>query len=152
MLAGRRDLAARARNIRKMIGGTQRQLGIMAAAGLEAVQVMGARLGEDHDTARLLSEGVNRLRPVLSATVPQTNIVQVDVSGTGRDSARWVADLEAAGLRVRPWGRHRLRCVTHRHIGAADIQRAVEAFRACLAGGPEIVGEPLSLAIRAGAG
>ncbi len=128
ILAGERALVARARTIRKMLGGTQRQLGIMAAAGLEAVTVMGARLAEDHAHARALSEGLNRLGPTLSASVPQTNIVQVDVSRTGRDGERWVADLEAAGLRVRPWGRGRLRCVTHRHIDDAAIVRALAAF------------------------
>ena len=132
ILAGNRAVVERARGIRKMLGGTQRQLGIMAAAGLEAVTVMGARLAEDHARARALSDGLNRLGPDLSATVPQTNIVQVDVSRSGRDSARWVADLEAAHLRVRPWGRGRLRCVTHRHIDDADIARAVDAFRSCL--------------------
>ena len=132
ILAGRRSVIEGARRFRKMIGGTQRQLGIMAAAGLEAVTVMGARLGEDHAQARLLSEGLNRLGPALSATVPQTNIVQVDVSRTGHGGERWVAALEAAGVRVRPWGRARLRCVTHRHVDAADIARAVDAFRLCL--------------------
>ena len=132
ILAGDGALVSRARAIRKMLGGTQRQLGIMAAAGLEAVTVMGGRLAEDHARARALSDGLNALGPDLSASVPQTNIVQVDVSRTGRDGERWVADLEAANVRVRPWGRGRLRCVTHRHIGDADIARALDAFGTCL--------------------
>ena len=89
--------------------------------------MMGKRLAEDHARARALSDGLNALGPALSATVPQTNIVQVDVSRTGRDGERWVADLEAANVRVRPWGRGRLRCVTHRHIEDADIARALDA-------------------------
>lgn len=135
VLAGGAPVIEAARTIRKMIGGTQRQLGLMAAAGLEAVTVMGARLGEDHARARQLSDGLNALHPTLSATVPQTNIVQVDLSRTGRDAACWVADLEAAGLRVRPLGLRRLRLVTHRHIGPAEIDRAVAAFRTCLDAG-----------------
>ena len=132
VLAGDGPVIAAARRLRKMIGGTQRQVGIMAAAGLEAITVMGARLAEDHDRARQLSEGLNALRPRLSATMPQTNIVQVDLGRTGRDSARWITDLDALGIRTRPLGGQRLRLVTHRHIAAADIDRAVAAFRTCL--------------------
>ncbi|MEE7449447.1 threonine aldolase [Methylobacterium radiotolerans] len=132
VLAGDGPVIATARRLRKMIGGTQRQVGVVAAAGLEAITTMGARLAEDHDRARQLSDGLNALRPRLSASVPQTNIVQVDLGQTGRGSARWVADLEAAGIRTRPLGERRLRLVTHRHIAAADIERAVAAFRACL--------------------
>ncbi|MCH3772621.1 beta-eliminating lyase-related protein, partial [Campylobacter coli] len=81
---------ARARVLRRMLGGTQRQAGIMAAAGLEGVQTMGDRLVEDHARARRLSDGLNRLDPVLSATVPQTNIVQVETADTGMTNAHWV--------------------------------------------------------------
>lgn len=115
-----------------MLGGTQRQIGIVAAAGLEAVTAMGARLAEDHTTARQLSEGLNGLDPRLAVSIPQTNIVQVDLTGTGRDSARWVKDLEAAGILTRPLGERRLRLVTHRHIGSDDVARAIAAFRICL--------------------
>jgi threonine aldolase len=132
VLAGDAPVIAAARRLRKMIGGTQRQVGIVAAAGLEAITAMGARLSEDHDRARQLAEGLNALRPRLSANVPQTNIVQVDLAQTGRDSARWVADLEAAGIRTRPLGPARLRLVTHRHITAADIAHALAVFRTCL--------------------
>jgi threonine aldolase len=128
VLAGSRRTMEKARLLRKMVGGQQRQAGIMAAAGLEAVQFMGRRLEEDHARARRLSEGLNNLHPLLSATAPQTNIVQVDISRTGRDSAQWVADLEQAGVRTRPWGRHRLRCVTHRHIDDTAIDQAIVRF------------------------
>jgi threonine aldolase len=132
VLAGSAPVIAEARRLRKMIGGTQRQVGIVAAAGLEAITVMGGRLGEDHERARQLSAGLNALKPRLSANDPQTNIVQVDLARTGRGSARWVDDLDAAGIRTRPLGTSRLRLVTHRHITEADIARAVAAFRTCL--------------------
>ena len=132
VLAGDAPVIATARRLRKMIGGTQRQVGIVAAAGLEAITAMGARLEEDHARARQLSDGLNALGPRLSASVPQTNIVQVDLARTGRDSAHWVEALDAAGTRTRPLGPTRLRLVTHRHITAPDIARAVAAFRACL--------------------
>ncbi|WP_457104361.1 threonine aldolase family protein [Methylobacterium sp. P5_C11] len=132
VLAGSGPVIAAARRLRKMIGGTQRQVGVVAAAGLEAITVMGARLGEDHARARQLSDGLNALRPRLSANRPQTNIVQVDLGGSGRDSTHWVADLEAAGIRTRPLGASRLRLVTHRHITEADVVQAVAVFGALL--------------------
>ncbi|WP_027535670.1 low specificity L-threonine aldolase [Bradyrhizobium sp. WSM3983] len=134
VLAGPHAVIDRSRRFRRMLGGTQRQIGILAAAGLEAIQVMGARLAEDHRRARTLSDALNEMHPKVSATIPQTNIVQVDLSLSGRDSAAWSGALESAGLRTRPWGRHRLRCVTHRHIDDADIERAVMAFRSVAAG------------------
>ncbi|MFC4279165.1 threonine aldolase family protein [Achromobacter aloeverae] len=133
VLGGPAVVIERARTLRRMIGGTQRQAGLMAAAGLYAVEHMGARLAQDHARARRLSDGVNAAQGVLRATVPQTNIVQLDVSRSGRDSATWVRDLEAAGLAVRPWGAGRLRCVTHRHIEDSHIERALASIRAVLA-------------------
>jgi threonine aldolase len=55
--------------------------------------------------------------------------VQVDVSASGLGSHAWMRALEAEGLRVRPWGDALLRCVTHRHIEEAEVDRAVAAFR-----------------------
>ncbi len=132
VLVGSKTVMARARTLRRMLGGTQRQSGIMAAAGLEGVQTMTARLVDDHVRARRLSDGINRLAPTLSATVPQTNIVQVETADTGMTNAQWVAALQAEGLLTRPWGRTRLRCVTHRHIEDGDIDTAVQAFAAVL--------------------
>jgi len=132
VLAGSQDVIAKSRSLRRMLGGTQRQSGIMAAAGLEGVQHMSARLAEDHVRARRLSDGINTLAPALTATVPQTNIVQVETADTGMTNAEWVAALQAQGVLTRPWGRTRLRCVTHRHIGDDDIDVAVKAFSAVL--------------------
>jgi len=136
VLSGPDAVIERARGLRRMIGGTQRQAGIMAAAGLYAVDHMSARLSEDHTRARRLSAMLNGLGSPLSATTPDSNIVQVDVSRTGANSAQWSHALEDAGLMARPWGAARLRCVTHRHINDADIERAVQAFRTVLAGLP----------------
>jgi threonine aldolase len=129
VLAGSGTVIDKARVLRRMIGGTQRQAGIVAAAGLEAVRHMHGRLGEDHARARRFSDKLNAAGLPLRASLPQTNIVQVDVSATGRSSHQWVEALDAQGLRVRPWGSSLLRCVTHRHIADADIDRAEEIFR-----------------------
>ena len=128
VLTGPRQVVDKARGLRRMLGGTQRQAGIMAAAGLAAIQTMGPRLAQDHSRARRLSEGLNAIHPQLRATEPQTNIIQVDLAATGSDSTAWLAGLEAAGVLARPRGKARLRCVTHRHIDDADIERAIAAF------------------------
>lgn len=131
VLAGEAPVIATARRLRKMIGGTQRQVGLMAAAGLEALTTMGGRLAEDHARAGELASALNALGGALWASTPQTNIVQVDVSRTGRDADHWVTALDAEGVRVRPLGTTHLRLVTHRHIEAADVPRAVAAFQRC---------------------
>lgn len=134
VLAGPTAVIDKSRTLRRMLGGTQRQLGIMAAAGLEAVETMGARLAEDHRRARLLSDGLNALAIKLSASVPRTNIIQVDISAFGRESATWIVPLEQAGVRTRPWGKKLLRCVVHREIDDAAIDRSIRAFQAVAEG------------------
>jgi len=129
VLVGSSTTMEQARRLRRMLGGTQRQAGIMAAAGLYAVQNMVARLDDDHRRAKMLSNQINQLGLAFSASHPETNIVQVDISQTGLDSAIWVRKLEAAGVMVRPWGSGKVRCVTHRHIDDKDIQSAAECFR-----------------------
>jgi threonine aldolase len=128
ILAGPQRVIDKARGLRRMLGGQQRQVGIVAAAGIEAVTVMGGRLLEDHARARRLSRVVREAHPLLQATEPQTNIVQVDVSATGRSATEWTQELANHGLRVRPWSTRRLRCVTHRHIDDQDIEHAGHAF------------------------
>lgn len=128
VLVGPEDTIAHARHTRKMLGGTQRQVGVFAAAGLEAIEVMRLRLAEDHGRARRLSDAINSEQSGLRANVPQTNIVQIDVTKTGRHSAEWVNDLAAVGVLTRPLDRARIRCVTHRHIDDAAIDVAARAF------------------------
>lgn len=136
VLAGSRSMIATARKFRKVLGGTQRQAGIVAAAGLEALESMSDRLVEDHAHARRLSDALNALGAAsdgrISATVPETNIVQVNVTGSGKTNHAWLAALETEGVLTRPWGDTMLRCVTHRHIDEKDIEHAVAAFRSVL--------------------
>ena len=129
VLAGSAGTIERARSLRKMLGGSQRQVGIVAAAGLVAVTSMVERLADDHAAARRLAQGIRQVRG-LAANAPQTNIVQVDVSATGLDAAQWELALRRLGVLVRPWGRQRLRCVTHRHVGEREVDLALEAFAA----------------------
>lgn len=130
VLAGPSATIDHARRLRKMLGGTQRQIGVLAAAGLEAVQAMPQRLVQDHVQARRLSEALNSIHPaLLHANVPATNIVLLDLPANGRDSSVWAHELAKAGVLVRVWGAQRLRLVTHRHIDAACVDAAIAALR-----------------------
>ncbi|QHI98490.1 aminotransferase class I/II-fold pyridoxal phosphate-dependent enzyme [Xylophilus rhododendri] len=132
VLVGPEETIRRARLLRKLIGASQRQVGIAAAAGLEALDSMIGRLAEDHDNARLLGQDLAAI-PGLRIRQPQTNIVQVDVSGTGMDASQWEAAMRQRRVLVRPWGPSLLRCVTHRHITAEAVRGAVAAFAAVAA-------------------
>jgi threonine aldolase len=129
VLVGPRTTMETARRLRKMLGGTQRQTGIMAAAGLEALQTMTDRLAEDHVRARRLSNALNSIHPDLRASVPDTNIVMLDLPAPEHDSGVWVNELARSGVLVRRWGARRLRLVTHRHIDDASLESALAAFR-----------------------
>jgi len=130
VLAGPTATIGHARRLRKMLGGTQRQIGVLAAAGIEAVQTMPQRLVQDHVHAQRLSQALNSIHPaLLHATVPTTNIVMLDLPATGHDSSVWSDELGKAGVLVRAWGARRLRLVTHRHIDATGLDTAIAAFR-----------------------
>ena len=114
MLLGSQDFLARARRARKILGGVMRQAGILAAAGLYALEHNVARLAEDHANAERLAAGIG-------APAPQTNMVYI-ASRPGL-----VEHLAAQGIVVLPGAR--LRLVTHLDVDAAGIERAIAAFR-----------------------
>jgi threonine aldolase len=127
MLAGPSAFIARARAFRRMVGGNMRQAGVIAAAGIVALEEMVDRLIEDHRMAARLAAGLHAIDPALVAPeAVETNIVAVDV---GRGAADWAARLAEKGVLVGPSGPAALRFVTHRHIGAAEVDQAVAAFR-----------------------
>jgi threonine aldolase len=96
-----------------------------------ALQTMVTRLSEDHATARRLAEGLQRLSPALAeARSVETNIVNADVSSSGRLAAEWSSELRKRGVGVSPGDRQTLRFVTHRHIGNVEVDEAVSAFEA----------------------
>lgn len=128
VLVGEAGVVARARTLRKALGGTQRQTGIAAAAGMVALASMTDRLVDDHQSARMLGDGLRAI-PGLAVNVPQTNIVQVDVSRTALAASQWERELRARGVLARPWGPRLLRCVTHRHIQPEHVDAAVAVFR-----------------------
>jgi threonine aldolase len=134
LLAGTSEAIARARTLKQLFGGSMRQSGILAAAGLYALDHQIERLGEDHANARRLAEGLARI-PVLDVEPVETNIVCVGIARAGLTAAELIPRLRAAGVDVSANARSRLRLVTHLDVSAADIDRAVAIFCEVLAAG-----------------
>ena len=129
VLVGDRDFIAEARRLKILFGGAWRQAGIMAAAGLIALEEGPARLPEDHANAQVLAEGVAELLPdSIDPDAVETNILFVDVSGTIRSASQWRELLAAEGLLVTMIG-GRIRMLTHVGIGPDEIQAALAAWR-----------------------
>ena len=129
VLVGPAPVIARARSLRKMLGGTQRQIGVLAATGLEAIESMPQRLAQDHAMARQLHAALQDLRPgQVRLTAPATNILFAELAASVPDSGAWARAMARHGVLVRPWGPRRIRLVTHRHISAGCIATAASAF------------------------
>jgi threonine aldolase len=129
ILCGAAAFIERARAYRRMVGGNMRQAGPLAAAGIVALETMVSRLGEDHQTAKRLAEGLHRIDASLcDPRDVETNLVRVDVRKSGRRAAQWSADLKSRDVLVAPADIGVLRFVTHRHISAPDVDAAVSAF------------------------
>jgi len=129
LVCGSREFVARARRVRKMLGGGMRQVGVLAAAGLIALESMVERLSEDHDNARRLAHGLAGLPRVrLDPSSVQTNIVIFHVDGDG-GSAELTAGCLARKVKIHQIGPGAIRCVTHKDVDREDIDRALGAFR-----------------------
>ncbi len=124
VLVGRKDVVARARRIRKMLGGGMRQVGILAAAGLYALEHNVERLAEDHANAERLARGLAGLG--LAVDPVQTNMVFVAIPTAS--VAALARHLEANGIVALVGPRTRL--ATHLDVDAAAIERAVAVFAA----------------------
>ena len=133
MLVGLRDFIDRARVYRKLYGGGMRQVGVLAAAGLVALEKSPSRLHEDHANARYLAEALARLPGIkIDLKKVQTNIVIFDVSGTGRTAADISAALAKRNVLANATGKHAIRMVTHCDVDRPAIDRALAEFRALL--------------------
>jgi threonine aldolase len=135
VVCGSAAFVERARRVRKMVGGGMRQAGILAAAGLVALERMVDRLADDHANARKLAEALASL-PSLAVDLAsvQTNIVIVrmdrgDRARSTAATAELVSGCAARKVKVHAMGPTAIRCVTHKDVDAEDIRRAVDAFR-----------------------
>jgi threonine aldolase len=128
VLLGDAALLARARRARKILGGAMRQAGILAAAGLYALENNVARLAEDHANAERLADGLAGI-PGVSVAPAQTNMVFATVPA--ERAAALAAHLKQNGVIVLPGAR--LRLVTHLDVDRAGIERAIAALRSFFA-------------------
>lgn len=122
LLVGNSDFITEARSIRKMIGGTMRQAGVIAAAGIVALETMIDRLREDHRRAKQLAYLINKLPEVnIDMESVQTNMVYIDISPSNLNSDKFAKDMKQRGLIVSERPPQSIRLVTHRHITDEDI-------------------------------
>jgi len=131
-LGFKREWRARAWEIRKRLGGGMRQSGILAAAGLYALDHNLARIGEDHANAKRFAELLSG-SPTVRPSAPESNIVMVDLLRSGDTPESVSQRLAQAGVRLAPWGPRRLRAVTHLDITRADVERAARIILETLA-------------------
>jgi threonine aldolase len=128
MLTGTFEVIDRARLYRKRLGGGMRQAGVLAAAGLIALEQMPGRLSEDHGNAKLLAKGLARLPGMaIDASLVETNIVIVDISGTGLSAGQFVQFLKDRHVLVNSVSETSIRFVTHYDISRAQCEAAVAA-------------------------
>jgi threonine aldolase len=128
-LAGSEELIEEAWRFKQMMGGALRQAGIVAAAGLYALDHNVERLAEDHENAKALAEGLAELPGArLDASKVETNIVIFEVD----DPAGVYKQLASAGVESQQMGPGRIRLVTHMDVSRADIERALDVLREVL--------------------
>jgi threonine aldolase len=130
LVCGSAELIDRVHRVRKMLGGGMRQAGILAAAGLHALEHHVERLAEDHRNARRLADGLRRLGLTV-APAPETNIVLFG----GADVGRLLGALHGRQVLINPVDRQTLRAVTHLDVTAEDIEDALGRIGEALLGG-----------------
>ena len=130
MVVGGKEVMAKARKVRKLFGGGMRQVGILAAAGLYALEHNFSRLAEDHANARHLATGLASLQGIqVDLDSVQTNIVVADLKSSGKSVPEVVARLKEDGVWVVPFGPTRVRAVCHLDVSREQIETALEIFQ-----------------------
>ncbi len=133
LLVGTREFIERARVYRKALGGGMRQAGVLAAAGLLALEQMPARLHEDHANARFLAEELSRLPKVrIDPASVQTNIVIFEIEPDGPRAAELSQSMAGHGILANGVGERSLRLVTHKDIDRAACEKAFDVLKMLL--------------------
>jgi threonine aldolase len=134
VLCGSIDFIYRARRIRKMLGGGMRQAGILAAAGIVALETMVERIREDHQRAYRLARELSTISGIkLDKDMPETNMVfLLFTDKTKKNVKEILALLKEKEIRVGLVGENRIRMVTHYWISDADIETTIQAFKEIL--------------------
>jgi threonine aldolase len=129
MLAGTTADMARARLYRKRLGGGMRQAGVLAAAGLIAIEQHPALLAADHANARYFAHAIEAVPGIrVSSGDVSTNIVIFDVSATGKAPAEISRELKTRGVLLNPINDREMRAVTHYDVSHEDCESAVHAL------------------------
>ncbi|HEY8470136.1 MAG TPA: GntG family PLP-dependent aldolase [Longimicrobiales bacterium] len=136
LLAGDAAVIEQAWRVRRRLGGGMRQVGLLAAAGLYALDHHRARLAEDHARARALA-ALAREIPGLRVSEPETNIVMFDILAGDLTAAEVLRRLRQHGVLMSEFGLRRIRAVTHLDVDDDGIRRAAAALAAVLGGGGE---------------
>jgi threonine aldolase len=131
VVAGPAEVIERGWRIRRRLGGQMRQAGMIAAAGLWALEHHRALLADDHRRARRLADGVGAIEGV-SVVPPETNIVMIDLGRTGRRVADVLAALADRDVLLGPFGAGRVRAVLSLEVDDEGVERAIRAFREAL--------------------
>jgi threonine aldolase len=131
MIVGTREFIERARMYRKMFGGGMRQVGVIAAAGLIALERSPTRLQEDHDNAKYLAEGVARIRGLrIDPARVCSNIVIFDCSESGMNAVEVCDALHPRGVWAQDTALYSVRMVTHWNVDRAGIDRTLVELKA----------------------
>ena len=141
IVCGDAETIAKARRVRKLLGGAMRQAGVIAAAALVALEEMRDRLVEDHRNAKALAQGLARIDGVkIDAAKVVTNIVSFEV-GAAMDAGDFQKACAERGLRISRYlgNSPRLRMVTHANVSRADVDAALAIMSGVLSGKRESV-------------
>jgi threonine aldolase len=136
ILCGPRDTIAKARKVRKLLGGAMRQAGVIAAAALVGLDTMRERLVEDHVNARALADGLAAISGLrIDPARVVTNIVSFEVDGSALDAGVFQKACAEQGLRISRYlgNSPRLRMVTHADVSRADVDAALAIMSAVVA-------------------
>ncbi len=135
MLVGSHQFIARARHLRKMVGGGMRQVGVIAAAGIISLEKMIERLDDDHTRAKKLADGLRQVKGlVLDAGSPSTNMIYMNLSEDVKLNTNQISNkMKTQGILLDGENARRYRLVTHCWIDDKAVESVVAAFKEVLA-------------------
>ncbi len=130
LLTGTKEFIKEARTVRKRLGGAMRQAGVIASAGIIALQEMIDRLVEDHENAKLLANELAKIEKVKDGLITgETNMVMIDTKPLKIKASDLAQELNKRNVKVSVYGLYKIRLVTNKEVTKDDILIAVEAFK-----------------------
>jgi threonine aldolase len=129
VVCGKQDFINEARRARKVLGGGMRQAGVLAAAGIVALNEMVDRLADDHANAKKLAIGLADMPGIsINPDHIQTNIIFFEIVREDMAPEEFVQKIDVGGVRMLPVGSQKVRAVTHYHITSKDIDQALDVI------------------------